>query len=89
MENIDWTKVKVDTPVIIKSAVDPSKCIHRHFAAYTPDRDLVWFFVKGRTSWSAEDVTASEGHVDFVYARDAELAPGIDYQEKLNGTTNA
>ncbi len=81
MREIDWTKVKVDTPVIIKSAVNPSKCIHRHFAAYSPDRDLVWFFVKGRTSWSAEDVTASEGHVDFVYAKDAELPPDIECPE--------
>lgn len=81
MREIDWTKVKVDTPVIIKSAVNPSKYICRHFASYSPDRDLVWFFVKGRTSWSAEDVTASEGHVDFVYAKDAEIAPSFECPE--------
>ena len=43
----DWSKVPVDTPVLIKGAVDN----RRYFSRLLPDKRLA-VFRNGRTSWS-------------------------------------
>nr|DAE27445.1 MAG TPA: hypothetical protein [virus sp. ctLTC15] len=45
----DWSKVPVDTPILVKDG--PYKWLHRHFAKYENGKVFAW--VKGLTSWSA------------------------------------
>lgn len=47
----DWSKVPVDTPVLIKGAVDN----RRYFSRLLPDERLA-VFCNGRTSWSGCDI---------------------------------
>lgn len=47
---IDWSKVKVDTPILVKDILK-SEWIKRYFAKYENGRVYVW--KEGKTSWSA------------------------------------
>ena len=48
---IDWASVPVDTPVLIKGAVDN----RRYFSKLVPDERLA-VFRNGRTSWSSHGI---------------------------------
>lgn len=45
---IDWSKVAVDTPIMVKNN---GRYINRHFAGYQDNR--VFFYRDGKTSWTA------------------------------------
>ena len=47
---IDWSKVKVDTPILVKDILK-SEWIKRYFAKYENGRVYAW--KEGKTSWSA------------------------------------
>ena len=47
---VDWSKVKVDTPILVKDILK-SEWIKRYFAKYENGRVYVW--KEGKTSWSA------------------------------------
>ena len=47
---IDWSKIKVDTPVLVKN-IENEEWKKRHFAKYEHGRVYVWN--NGSTSWSA------------------------------------
>lgn len=47
---IDWSKVKVDTPILVKDILK-SGWIKRYFAKYENGRVYAW--KEGKTSWSA------------------------------------
>ena len=49
---IDWAKVAVDTPVVIK---DEKGIMFRHFAKYY--RGHVFVYAKGQTSWTNDGET--------------------------------
>lgn len=49
---IDWSKVKVDTPVTIK---DEKGIMFRHFAKYY--REHVYVYANGKTSWTNDGET--------------------------------
>ncbi len=48
---VEWEKVPVDTPVIVKSSFEKNKFLY--FAKY--ENGLVHCFKNGQTSWSRED----------------------------------
>lgn len=48
---VEWERVPVDTPVIVKSSFGKNKFLY--FAKY--DNGLVHCFTSGQTSWSRED----------------------------------
>lgn len=58
----DWSKVPVDTPILVKYAIAPG-WLHRHFARYENGKVFVW--ADGATSWSTEDTV----YVDWTCAR--------------------
>lgn len=58
----DWSKVPVDTPILVKDELAP-KWIHRHFAKYENGKVFAW--ANGSTSWSARDSVC----VDWQCAR--------------------
>ena len=58
----DWSKVLVDTPILVKDELAP-KWIHRHFAKYENGKVFAW--ANGPTSWSARDSVC----VDWECAR--------------------
>lgn len=58
----DWSKVPVDTPILVKDELAP-KWIHRHFAKYENGKVFAW--ANGSTSWSARDSVC----VDWECAR--------------------
>lgn len=63
---VDWSKVKVDTPILVKDILK-SEWIKRYFAKYENGRVYVW--KEGKTSWSA----VNEHNVNFwKYAKLAE-----------------
>lgn len=45
---VDWSKVAVDTPIIVKYNGQDT---HRHFSYYRDNR--VYFYPDGKTSWTA------------------------------------
>lgn len=53
---VDWSKVKVDTPILVRTnEEDWSRWSHRHFAEY---RDgTVYAFDDGATSWTSNEKT--------------------------------
>lgn len=59
----DWSKVPVDTPILVKGALD-TKWRHRHFAKYENGKVFAWG--EGLTSWSVGNNTRC---VDWKSAR--------------------
>ena len=51
----DWSKVKVDTPILVRFKEDKD-WVRRHFVKY--EDGLVYAWNDGRTSWTEDDVTA-------------------------------
>ena len=74
---VDWSKVEVDTPILVKYSEDgDEEWIKRHFAKYENGKVYAWF--DGCTSWS------TEGHmVIWNYAKLAESE-----EEKNESKTN-
>ena len=62
---IDWSKVPVDTPILVKDSHD-DEWLHRHFAKF--EDGVVYAWDDGKTSWSL----LSLGKVDWKYAKLAE-----------------
>ena len=56
-QEVDWTKVKVDTPIYVTNTKDKD-WRPRYFAQF--ENGKVYAFLHGATSWSAEDI-------DYVY----------------------
>lgn len=50
-EKVDWTKVAVDTPVLVRN-VDGSNWYKRHFAKY--QNGQIFTYTDGKTSWSTQ-----------------------------------
>ena len=71
---IDWSKVKVDTPVLVKN-IENEEWKKRHFAKYENGRVHVWN--NGSTSWSAYCM------YDYKYAKlpEDEKKPEIDWSK--------
>lgn len=63
---VDWSKVKVDTPIVVKIK---DQCINRHFARYNDNK--VYFYSNGKTSWTALST-------DWINQTCARLAGGDD-----------
>lgn len=50
---VDWSNVKVDTPILVRYSEDgDEEWLKRHFAKYENGKVYTWF--DGCTSWSAE-----------------------------------
>ena len=45
---IDWSKVAVDTPIVVKNGIGVE--LNRHFRKF--DNGKIYYFSNGRTSWS-------------------------------------
>lgn len=66
---IDWSKVPVDTPILVKDSHD-DEWLHRHFAKF--EDGVVYAWDDGKTSWNL----SSLGKVDWKYAKLAEESNG-------------
>lgn len=53
---VDWSKVEVDTPILVKEFEDDDNWVRRYFAQYKGGAVYVWD--GGCTSWSSYDMTA-------------------------------
>ena len=71
---IDWSKIEVDTPVLVKN-IENEEWKKRHFAKYENGRVHVWN--NGSTSWSAYCM------YDYKYAKlpEDEKKPEIDWSK--------
>lgn len=49
---VDWSKVAVDTPIIVD--LDNGIKLKRHFAKY--DGCNIYYYKKGKTSWTFDDI---------------------------------
>lgn len=63
---IDWSKVKVDTPILVRT-VEGADWVKRNFAKY--ERGMVYVWNNGKTSWTALD---NECVTPWNYAKLAE-----------------
>lgn len=63
--SVDWTKVPVDTPILVKSKEDDD-WTNRYFAEYKNETVFAWY--EGATSWSANH----ENVISWKYAKLAE-----------------
>ena len=63
---VDWSKVKVDTPILVKD-FEEQECKKRHFAFFEDETIYAW--EKGATSWSVKN----EGAIPWKYAKLAEV----------------
>ena len=50
---IDWYKVAVDTPILVRDFESEAIWKHRYFARYV--NGVVYAWMMGRTSWSADN----------------------------------
>ena len=48
---VDWSKVSVDTPILVRFGGDDKYWVKRHFARY--DNGQVHAWINGTTSWTA------------------------------------
>lgn len=49
---IDWSKVKVDTPILVRNNED-KEWVNRYFAKFADGKVYAW--VSGATSWTVDD----------------------------------
>lgn len=54
---VDWSKVAVDTPILVRSSIEED-WNRRHFAKYKDGKVCAWSY--GKTSWSGERFIAWE-----------------------------
>lgn len=52
VEQVDWSKVKVDTPILIRES-EQNPWLKRYFAKFKDGKVYAWN--SGKTSWSIED----------------------------------
>lgn len=64
VEQVDWSKVKVDTPILVSE--DAKEWNKRYFAKF--EYGVVWSFCDGRTSWTAR----KNDTISWKYAKLAE-----------------
>lgn len=64
---IDWSKVKVDTPILVKEPEYSNKWFKRYFAKYEDGKIFVWD--NGTTSWTA---SGKDSICSWKYAKLAE-----------------
>lgn len=59
-QQVDWSKVKVDTPILVKYSEKSNKWFKRYFAKYEDGKVYTWD--DGMTSWTAngeeDDITS-------------------------------
>ena len=66
---VDWNKVKVDTPILVKDAED-APWMRRYFAKYENGRVHAWSV--GRTSWTANTVAHTTSYAYAKLAKEEE-----------------
>ena len=49
---VDWSKVPVDTPILVRFSGDDKDWVKRHFARYDNGQVRAW--INGTTSWTAD-----------------------------------
>ena len=55
---VDWSKVEVDTPILVRnSEYATTSWLRRHFAKY--ENGLVYAWKDSRTSWTANNMTTA------------------------------
>ena len=71
---VDWSKVEVDTPILVKAA-DNSKWKKRYFAKY--ENEIVYAWDNGKTSWNKDYMTS------WKYAKlvEDQKEPEIDWSK--------
>lgn len=65
---VDWSKVKVDTPILVSH--DCENWNRRYFAEYRDGKVYAWDF--GRTSWTAPRTSDDDAKSYWKYAKLAE-----------------
>lgn len=75
---VDWSKVKVDTPIYVRHS-DDEKWVPRYFAKFEDGRVYAW--VSGATSWTVDD------EYDVTFWKYAKLAEAEWDDEMAKQTT--
>lgn len=68
---VDWSKVAIDTPILVKHNLD-DEWRHRYFAGLS-ESDKVTSWVDGKTKWSSLDMHSEDKTIEWKYAKLAEV----------------
>ena len=80
-KEVDWSKVKVDTPILVRENED-EEWNKRYFAKF--EYGVVWSFCDGRTSWSArKNNTIRNDTISWKYAKLAESEETVWQRSEL------
>lgn len=72
INTVDWSKVPVDTPILVNS--DDRCWYNRHFAKYEDGRIYAWR--DGMTSWSLKSAEDDIAFIHWQYAKLADITKG-------------
>lgn len=79
-QQVDWSKVEVDTPILVRTDED-EEWMNRYFAKF--ENGVVWSFCDGRTSWSArKNNTIRNDIISWEYAKLAESEKANEIRDK-------
>ena len=67
---IDWSKVPVDTPILVKDERSSDKWFERHFAYYCDEKVCAW--KNGRTSYTSQQDPPSVWQYAKLYIQETE-----------------
>lgn len=70
---IDWSKVKVDTPILVRNNED-KEWVNRYFAKFADGKVYAW--VSGATSWTVDD------EYDVTFWKYAKLAESEEWENE-------
>lgn len=65
---VDWSKVKVDTPILVRDNEDKD-WLKRHFAKYEDGKVFTW--VNGATSWSTSETSTRWNYAKLVERKES------------------
>lgn len=65
---VDWSKVAVDTPILVKDSIEENVWCKRHFADYKNGKVQAWD--NGRTSFTAGGIKSSWYYAKLVEVKE-------------------
>ena len=75
---VDWSKVPVDTKILVKNECGSGRWIKRHFAYYRDGKVYAW--KGGTTSYTSQQAPPSVWQYAKLYKQETKSMTGHEYQ---------
>lgn len=84
-DEIDWSKVKIDTPILVSS--DGKKWLNRYFSNYANGQVYAW--LNGYTSWTSQDFLYNATPWQYAKLADSQMQVRMsDYEHLIERLRN-